>query len=222
MVDIIPAILSTTRSDFHLRFKAVEPYTDWIQIDFVDGRFAPNKTVGPEVIGQFRTSKKLEIQLMVNFIEDWIDPFVKLKPARLIFPVETSHDPIGLINHVRRHQIEIGFSLNPHTEAERMRHLIDKIDCATLLAVNPGFQGQHFFHGVFQKIKDLRTMRPDVYIEVDGGIQPGIARKCVEAGVNALAVGSFILKNDKIGGSTYQERIKNAINALKEDVKGAS
>ena len=156
---------------------------------------------------------------MVNFIEDWIDPFVKLKPTRLIFPVESSHDPIGLINHVRRHQIEIGFSLNPHTVVERMQHLIDKVDMVMLLAVNPGFQGQHFVQGVFQKIKDLRAMNPNIYIEVDGGIQPGIARKCAEAGASAIAVGSFILKNDKIAGSTYQERIKNAIEELKNDVK---
>ncbi|MEX0616379.1 MAG: hypothetical protein WD231_01035 [Candidatus Woykebacteria bacterium] len=222
MVDIIPAILSTTRSDFHLRFKAVEPYTEWIQIDFVDGRFAPSKTVGPEVIGQFRTSKKLEIQLMVNFIEDWIDPFVKLKPERIIFPVETAHDPIGIVNHLRRHRIQVGFSLNTHTEVGRMQHLVDKIDCAVLLAVNPGFQGQKFYEGVYQKIKDLRAMREDLYIEVDGGQQPGIARKCAQAGAKALAVGSYILKNDKIEGATYGEKIKNAIDALKEDVKGVS
>lgn len=222
MVDIIPAILSTTRADFHLRFKAVEPFTEWIQIDFVDGRFAPNKTVGPEIIKQFRTSRKLEIQLMVNFIEDWIDPFVELKPTRIIFPVETAHDPIGLINHLNRHRIQVGFSLNPHTPVERLRHLVDKIHCAVLLAVNPGFQGQPFYEGVYQKIKDLKSMNPDVYVEVDGAQKPGIARKCAQAGANGLAVGSFVLKNDRIEGSTYQERIKNAIEALKKDVEGVN
>jgi ribulose-phosphate 3-epimerase len=220
MVDIIPAILSSTRDDFHRRFKAVEPYTDeWLQIDIVDGKFAPSKTVGPEVVTKFRTAKKLEIQLMVNFIEDWIDPFVKAKPARIIVPVETSRDPIGLIKHLRRHQIQVGFSLNPHTPTERMRHLIDKVDSALLLSVTPGFQGQHFAQGVLKKIPKLREMRPDVYIEVDGGIQPGVARKCVELGANGLCVGSYILKNDKVEGNTYAEKIQRAISILKEDIR---
>lgn len=222
MVEIIPAILSPTRDDFHRRFKAVEPYTEWLQIDIVDGKFAPSKTVGPEVVTKFRTTKKLEIQLMVNFIEDWIDPFVKAKPARIIVPVETARDPIGLIRHLRRHNIQVGFSLNPHTGVERMQHLIDKVDSVLLLSVMPGFQGQHFVHGVFQKIRGLRSMRPDVYVEVDGGIQPGIARKCVESGANALVVGSYILKNDKIEGDTYGKKIKRAIEILKEDIEGVS
>jgi len=222
MVDIIPAILSTTREDYHRRFKAVEPYTEWVQIDIVDGKFANSKTIGADTVTSIRTAKKLEIQLMVNFIEDWIDPFVKAKPARIIVPVESARDAIGLINHVRRHKIQIGFSLNPHTPASSMQHLIDKVDSVLLLSVNPGYQGQHFVYGILQKIKDLRAMRSDAYIEVDGGVQPGIARKCAEAGARGLIAGSFILKNDEIEGETYGDKIKKAIDLLKADVEGVN
>ena len=221
-IDIIPAILSSTREDYHRRFKAVEPYTEWIQVDIVDGKFAPSKTIGVEPVRAIRTARKLEIQLMVKFIEDWIDPFVKARPERIIVPIESSRDSIGLIKHVRRHKIQIGFSLNPHTPVSTMEHLIDKVDATLLLSVNPGFQNQHFYQGVLQKIKDLKSMRPDAYIEVDGGIQPGIARKCVEVGASALCVGSYILKNDKLEGETYGEKIKNAIENLKSDVEGVN
>ena len=155
MIDIIPAILSSTRDDFHRRFKAVEPYTEWLQIDIVDGKFAPVKTIDHEVVNRFRTAKKLEIHLMVEFIEDWIDPFVKSKPARIIVPVESARNPINLIRHVRRHQIQIGFSLNPLTDVSRMQHIIDKVDSVLLLAVMPGFQGQKFNEKIYKKIQDL-------------------------------------------------------------------
>ena len=222
MIDIIPAILSSTREDYHRRFKAVEPYTEWIQIDIVDGKFVPSKTIGAETVSSIRTPRKLEIHLMVKFIEDWIDPFVKARPERIIVPIESSRDSIGIIRHVRRHGIQIGFSLNPHTPISTMEHLIDKVDATLLLSINPGFQNQHFFHGVLQKIKDLKSMKGDAYIEVDGGIQPGIAKKCVEAGANGLCVGSYILKNDKLEGDTYGEKIKNAIENLISDVEGVS
>lgn len=222
MVDIIPAILSSTRDDFHRRFKAVEPYTEWIQIDIVDGKFAPSKTIGLEVVRKFRTAKKLEIHLMVNFIEDWIDPFVKEKVARIIVPVESARDPIGLIRHIRRHNIQVGFSLNPHTKVDTLQHIIDKVDMVSLLAVIPGFQGNKFDERIYKKIEEVREMRPDIYIEIDGGIRPGIARKCVEHGANALAIGSFILKNNEIEGETYQEKIKKAIEIIKEDIQEVS
>ena len=65
-IEIIPAILSKIPADYHKKFKAVEPYTDWIQIDVVDNKFARNLTVGPKVIASFRTLKRLEIKVMVD------------------------------------------------------------------------------------------------------------------------------------------------------------
>ena len=222
-IEIIPAILSKTSADYHKKFKAVEPFTEWIQVDIVDNKFARNLTVGPKEVAAFRTLKKLEIQLMVDFIEDWVDPFVEIAPKanikRIIVPYETARDPIGIVNHVRRHGIQIGFSINPDTPTSRLQHVVDKADIILLLSVYPGFSGQHFVHGVLKKIDELRQMRPDVVIEVDGGVEPGTARKCAEVGANILAAGSFIFENDTIKAETYQEKVKRALETLKKDVE---
>ena len=221
MVEIIPAILSATASDYHKKFKAVEPFVDWIQVDFVDGRFAPNKTIGPEAIKPFLTSKKLEIHLMVKFIEDWVDRFIKIPAVkRIIFPIETAAEPIKLIAHLHHHNIEAGAALNPDTPVEKLRHIIGYLDMVLLLSVYPGFQGQHFVHSALKKIIEVREMRPDIKIEVDGAIAPGAARRCAEVGANILAAGSFVFENAKIEGETYKERIKNALEALRADVEG--
>ena len=205
-------------ADYHNKFKTVEPLTEWIQIDIVDNKFARNQTIGPKEVASFRTLKKLEIQLMVDFIEDWVDPFVKIKVARIIIPYESSRDPIGNINHIRRHGIEIGFSVNPETPVSRLQHVVDKVDTVLLLSVHPGFSGQHFVHRTLKKIKELKSMRPDIVIEVDGGIGPGTARKCAETGANILISGSFIFENDKMEGHTYQDKVKSALEILKSDV----
>ena len=222
-IEIIPAILSKTSADYHKKFKTIEPFTEWIQVDIVDNKFARNLTVGPKEVASFRTLKKLEIQLMVDFIEDWIDPFVEIAPKanikRIIGPYETARDPIGIVNHVRRHGIQIGFSINPDTPTSILQHVIDKADTVLLLSVYPGFSGQHFVYGVLKKIEELRQMRPDVVIEIDGGIEPGTARKCAEVGANMLAAGSFIFENDTIKAETYQEKVKRALEILKKDVE---
>jgi len=189
-IEIIPAILSKTAADYHKKFKTIEPFTEWIQVDIVDNKFARNLTIGPKEVAAFRTLKKLEIQLMVDFIEDWVDPFVEIAPKA-----------------------------NIKTPASRLQHVIDKADTVLLLSVYPGFSGQHFVHGVLKKIEELRQMRPDVVIEVDGGIEPGTARKCAETGANILAAGSFIFENDTIRAETYQEKVKRALETLKKDVE---
>ncbi len=230
MVEILPAILSKTSDDYNQKLKAVEGLTEWVQIDIVDNVYARNQTITDKEIASIRTPLKLEIQLMVERIENWLDPFVKLRPGRIIFPVEVVHDPIGLVHHMNQHGISFGFSLEPKTSIESLQHLVDKIDVALLLAVHPGFSGQHFAHNVLGKIKQLRQMRPDLVIEVDGGIEPGTARKCAEAGANILAAGSFIFDHPQevvaadgsssatIEGETYHEKVRNAIIVLKEAV----
>jgi ribulose-phosphate 3-epimerase len=221
MVEVVPAILSTHRADYHKKFKAVEPLVDWVQIDVVDGRFAPNKTIGPEVVKAFRTVKKLEIQLMVNFIEDWVDRFVKIQSVqRIVFPIETAYQPIRLIKHIKRHKVEVGASVNPQTPVERLEHIIGHLDTALVLSVHPGFSGQHFVQGSFEKIKKIKQMRPNVRVEIDGAVSPGIARKAAEVGADVLIAGSFIFSNPKMEGETYHEKVKKAIDSLREDVEG--
>ena len=223
-IEIIPAILSKNPADYHKKFKTIEPLTEWIQIDIVDNKFVRNLTIGPKEVGAIRTRKKLEIHLMVELIENWIDPFIKVRPttnvSRIVVPLESVRDQIGIIRHVKRHGVEIGFSLNPDTKVERLQHVIDKVDTILLLAVHPGFSGQHFVHGTLEKIRQLRDMRPDIVIEVDGGIEPGTARKCAQVGANILISGSFIFDNPKIKGDTYHDKVKKALDILKEDVEG--
>ncbi len=218
MVEILPAILAKTSSDYHKKLKAIEPLTEWVQIDIVDNVYARNQTIVAKDIAAIRTKVKFEIQLMVEQIENWLDPFIELKPGRIIFPLESARDPLGLINHMKQHQIPFGFSLDPETKVERLQHFVDKIDVALLLAVHPGFSGQHFVYGVLEKIRKLRAMRPDLIIEIDGGIEPDTAKKCAEVGANVLASGSYIFENDKMDGATYNEKVHNALESLKEAV----
>ncbi|HSX57646.1 MAG TPA: ribulose-phosphate 3-epimerase [Candidatus Saccharimonadales bacterium] len=218
MVEILPAILAKTSSDYHKKLKAIEPLTEWVQIDIVDNVYARNQTIAAKDVAAIRTKVKFEIQLMVEQIENWLDPFIELKPGRIIFPLESARDPLGLINHMKQHQIPFGFSLDPETKVERLQHFVDKIDVALLLAVHPGFSGQHFVYGVLDKIRKLRAMRPDLIIEIDGGIEPDTAKKCAEVGANVLASGSYIFENAKMDGATYNEKVSHALESLKEAV----
>ena len=48
-----------------------------------------------------------------------------------------------------------------------------------------------------EKIKHLRDLKPELDIEVDGGIKPDTIKQVKEAGANIFVSGSFIMKNKR-------------------------
>jgi ribulose-phosphate 3-epimerase len=86
--------------------------------------------------------------------------------------------------------------LNPDTEIEKMTEYFDYLDQVLIMTVNPGFYGSPFLPKVMGKITKLRTMKPDLDIEVDGGITPETIEIVDKAGANLFVSGSYLVKSD--------------------------
>ena len=95
-------------------------------------------------------------------------------------------------------------SLNPHTPAATLQHVLDRLDLILVMTVNPGFGGQSFIGGMLDKIATLRQMTEgrDIVIEVDGGITTETAPLVVAAGARALVAGSAVFKGE--GEAAYR------------------
>ena len=65
-----------------------------------------------------------------------------------------------------------------------------------IMTVNPGFYGSKFIPEMLDKIKELRKIKPNLDIEVDGGISDKTIKQVKEAGANLFVSGSFIMKSD--------------------------
>ena len=72
-----------------------------------------------------------------------------------------------------------------------------------IMTVNPGFGGQAFIEGMLQKIRDLRSIDPNIDIQVDGGINNKTSKLVKEAGANILVAGSYLFKGD------YKQKIES-------------
>ena len=109
-----------------------------------------------------------------------------------------------------------GVALNPHTPLSAIEEVLGEIDLVCLMSVNPGFGGQKFIAGTFDKVRRLHDMRQrqqhEFLIEVDGGVGEGNAAQLVEAGANVLVAGSSVFKADNPSGAV--SRLKTCtINA---------
>jgi ribulose-phosphate 3-epimerase len=66
------------------------------------------------------------------------------------------------------------------------------------MSVEPGFGGQAFMPEAAGRIAEVRKLlgRRNVFIEVDGGINPATAAVATKAGANVLVAGSAIFSGD--------------------------
>ena len=100
---------------------------------------------------------------------------------------------IGLVKNKKK---KIGLALNPETKIDRIKIHLDEIDYVLVLMVKPGKYGGKFNPKVIEKIKRLKKLKPNLEIEVDGGVNEKILPLAKKAGANRFAVGSYIQNSE--------------------------
>ena len=210
---VAPSILSADFGNLEQEIKAIcEAGCDLVHVDVMDGHFVPNLTIGPVVVEPVSkaSSKPLDIHLMVENNNFFVDLFAPLKPKYLSFHIESEKHPHRLIQKIRNLGISPAITLNPHTKVEDIEYLIEDLDMVLLMSVNPGFGGQKFIPSVIEKVKKLKELikkkNPNCLIEVDGGVSDKNIKELKDAGVDVVVAGSFIF-----GSGDY----KKAIDSLK-------
>src|SRR3990167_5144700 len=158
MSTIVPGILTNSEEEYHKRLLTAEYVAGLIQIDLVDGKFAKNVTVGPEIIKKYPSSSLLEIQLMVNWPQSYIDALAPLQyVSRVIIPFEIE-GVASEIYRVRRYNKQVGLSLNPTTAITSAIALFGEIDLLLLMTAKPGFSGQKLGKSTYERIRQTKKI----------------------------------------------------------------
>lgn len=213
MIKIAPSILSANFSKLGEEIKDVEQGgADYIHIDVMDGHFVPNITIGPLIVEAVRpvTDLPLDVHLMIENPDLYIPQFAKAGADILSVHVEACRHLHRTIHLIKEHGVKAGVVLNPATPVQLIEPILAEIDLVLLMTVNPGFGGQSFIDSVLPKIEEISNLvkknNLNVEIEVDGGVNPETAKKCIAAGANVLVAGSAVYN---------QEDRKKAIEAIR-------
>ncbi len=211
-VRIAPSILS---ADFAVLGPEVEAVTaagaDWIHVDVMDGHFVPNITIGPMVVKALRKHSKLpfDVHLMISPVDPMVPAYVDAGADFISFHPEAGPHIHRTIQLIKGHGKKAGCVLNPATPLSAIENVLADLDLVLVMSVNPGFGGQAFIESQLAKIAALRkaidALGKTIDLEVDGGVNPETARRCIEAGADVLVAGTAVFSG---GPARYADNIK--------------
>ena len=159
-VKISPSILSADFSKLGLEIQNLEKANaDLIHIDVMDGHFVPNITIGPEVIKKLRkyTTLPFDVHLMISPVHKYIKDYADAGADIITIHPEATENLKDSIKCIKKLGKKVGVSLNPETSVDKILPVLDLIDLALIMSVNPGFGGQKFMKETLDKVKVLRN-----------------------------------------------------------------
>jgi len=223
-IEIAPSILACNFSRLGEEVRAVEQGgADVIHVDVMDGHFVPNISIGIPVIQSLSKATRLplDVHLMIDRPEKYIEEFVRAGASRVLIHEEATVHLDRALSMIREAGAQAGAAINPATPITMLTEVLQKVDTVLVMSVNPGFGGQKFIPGSFEKIRQLHQWRARYNgafrIEVDGGVDAENAAELAQAGANTFVAGTSIFHTSDPAAATRHLR-KLATEAISQKV----
>jgi len=171
---------------------------DLLHLDIMDGVFVPNLTFGFPVIRQIKSvaKKPLDVHLMIVDPDRYLEAYRDAGADWLTVHYETCAHLHRTIQKITELGMKPAVSVNPHTDVSLLEPILGDLNMVLIMTVNPGFGGQKFIQGSYDKIRKLKQMITDrgheTLIQIDGGVTRENIGGLIDAGVDVFVVGNTI------------------------------
>ena len=183
-----------------------------LHLDVMDAHFVPNLSFGPDVValaanvapGFYRN-----VHLMMTRPDLYLEAFAKAGAQTIQIHVEADCDVHAELKRIRSMGLRNAVVVNPETPVGRLYPYLDEVDEVLVMTVHPGYGGQKFIEDCMPKVSDIRSLRPDLDIMVDGGINAETAVIAARAGANQFVAGSYLFS---------QADMKSAVDSMRKEI----
>lgn len=206
MAILSPSLLAADPLNLGKEMKRAEAAgAQWLHVDVMDGCFVPNLssfTYSTVAAMRKATSLTLDVHLMIEKPIRYVEDFCRAGADYLTIHVEAdSRENIrAALEKIRGLGVRPGIVLKPGTPAEAAEEFLPLVDMVLVMTVEPGFGGQKFMASMMPKVARLRQLldkvNPSCHVEVDGGVDKGTYRTCMESGADVLVAGSAFFRSE--------------------------
>ena len=202
MIQIAPSLLAADFLHLEKDVQTVNRHADIFHLDIMDGSFVPNISFGFPVVEAVASlaEKPMDVHLMIVHPEKYIPRFARLGAAMISFHYEAAlEESAATLDLIHENGAKAGIVINPDCPVEKIFPYLGQADFVLLMSVFAGFGGQKFIPETLDRIRAVRKElkligRPNVDIEVDGGVSPANAGELARAGATILVAGSAVFK----------------------------
>jgi ribulose-phosphate 3-epimerase len=176
-----------------------------VHIDIMDGHFRPQISVGQPVVRSLRraTHLKLDVHLMIERPERYIEDFVSAGADYLAFHPEATADVTLAISSARRLGVKAGLALSPAAPVETCYEVLDELDYVLVQTGSVGSGEEVFARRSLDKVAAIAKAREarglHFVVETEGGIGVREAEQLLAVGADILVVGSAIFDKEARG-----------------------
>ena len=216
MIEISASVLNVDKEKATRTFYDLETAKiNYFHIDAMDGKFVENNT--EEIMKDYAltishiSNLGLDVHLMVEDVEKFIDEYSMLEPEIITFHIEATQNEErtqNAISEIKNIGSRVGIAISPDTSIEEIKPYLQFVHLILVMTVVPGKGGQKLIPETLEKLKELKKYvdenNIDIDLEVDGGINNETAELCKEAGANILVAGKYLVTSEN-----FNEAVKN-------------
>ena len=214
MIEVIPAIIPESFEKIREKLSLVEGQVHKVQIDIVDGKYAPPKTwplmdssqytqLSKIVAGQekfpYIDSFKVEIDMMILHPIEYLSDFLSIGAKSFVVHIDSTSHIKECIDTIKHANCNVGLGIKPSTDLQTLQPFLLDIDFVQFMGSDKvGYGGVELDINVYNKISNLHNDHPSIPIQIDIGVNFDTPHKLIMAGASALVSGSTIFDSPNI------------------------
>lgn len=206
-IEVVPGVLERTAAETNRAVRAWGGVADWVHIDVADGQLVPNTAlVDPSDAGKVKVGGRgsdisfaeFEVHLMVEEPARYVASWVRAGAKRLIAHVKAPGIRDFLRSAKRRANVETWIAADSMTPVGRLQPFLGRVDGVTIMSVTAGHAGQDFQPAMLSKVSKVKSLKPNLPVEMDGGINEWTAPAARAAGADRLVATSYLKRRKDV------------------------
>ena len=201
-VQIAPSLLAADFSNLRRMVElAGEMGAEMLHIDIMDGVFVPSLSIGAVVVEAMRPHADIcfDVHLMIERPEQYISDYIQAGADSVTISYEATDHIQRAVQMVKDAGRKVCVAINPGTPVTVFEDIIEDLDMALIMSVNPGFGGQKYIPFSSAKLRKLSGLVESLGLKTDVQIDGGVCRDNVaeiaKAGANVLVAGTAVFRD---------------------------